>query len=124
MRFLWLFFPLFLFGASFITQMEYASMLYKNPRGIGCHKCHGEKGEGLLIAKYHDTKRIKDKDGVKKVLIPKEFRAPAIAKLSYERFKSALQTKQKGMPRYYLTNEEIKALYFYLQQINLEDSHE
>ena len=39
--------PVFLFGgSSFITPLEYASQLYKNPRGIGCHLCHGDNGEG------------------------------------------------------------------------------
>ena len=32
-------------------------MLYKNPRGVGCDKCHGEKGEGSLIVKYKEFNR-------------------------------------------------------------------
>jgi len=58
MRAFFLLFPLFLYGeSSFITRMEYSSLLYKNPRGIGCNKCHGLKGEGKLIAKYKEKKR-------------------------------------------------------------------
>jgi len=56
--------------------MEYASSLYKNPRGIGCQKCHGLKGEGKLIAKYIDTKRVKKGDKIITLKIQKEFRAP------------------------------------------------
>lgn len=50
---LFLLLPLYLYAASsFITPMEYSSSLYKNPRGIGCNNCHGEKGEGKLVATY------------------------------------------------------------------------
>jgi len=87
---------------SFITESEYASQLYHSPRGIGCYKCHGEKGEGRLIATYKDK-------GEKK-----EFRPPAINNLDYRAFQEAMKGRQKGMPRYYLTQEEIKALYTYL----------
>ena len=126
MRLLVLLLPLIVFGdTSFITQMEYASLLYKNPRGIGCNKCHGEKGEGKLIAKYKETKKIKEGKKFITVKIPKEFRAPAINALTYEKFKNSFDKRIKGMPKYYLTEGEIKALYFYLKQINLEkmDDH-
>lgn len=95
--------PLLSEEVSFITQGEYAAQLYKAPRGIGCHKCHGDKGEGRVIAKYKDKGESKS------------FNAPAINVLSYENFSDALQKRQAGMPRYFLTDEEIKALYFYLQ---------
>ena len=121
-RFLLLCFPLLLFGeASFITQMEYASLLYKNPRGIGCERCHGLKGEGKLIARYKVTKKLKEGERIVTLKIPKEFRAPPSNHLSYEAFHEALSEKRKGMPKYYLTEGEIKALYFYLQQVNLEE---
>ena len=122
MRFVLIFFPIFLYGeASFITQMEYASLLYKNPRGIGCNKCHGLKGEGKLIAKYKVTKRVKKGEKVITLKRQKEFRAPAINHLAYRRFHDVLGEKLKGMPKYYLTEGEIKALYFYLQKVNLEE---
>ena len=47
-----LLFATFAFCSEFITKSEYAKMLYQNPRGIGCHKCHGDKGEGALMVKY------------------------------------------------------------------------
>ena len=121
MRFLLLLFPFVLFGgSSFITQMEYSSLLYKNPRGIGCQKCHGLKGEGKLIATYKDTKKVKEGEKVYKIKVKKEFRAPAINKLDYKSFYNALTHTLRGMPKYYLTEGEIKALYFYLKQVNLE----
>ena len=105
-----LFLPLALFGqSSFITPMEYASQLYKNPRGIGCNKCHGEKGEGKVVAHYKHK-------GKKRVFHP-----GAINSLPYEQFEQALRSRIEGMPHYYLTTQEIKALYFYLQNCKLEE---
>lgn len=107
-----LFFLLFstIFAKStFITPMEYASSLYKNPRGIGCNKCHGEDGEGKLIAKY----KHKGKE--------KTFEAPAIKMISYEKFYKALSTRKNGMPRYFLTDSEIEALYRYLHRNDQEN---
>ena len=122
MRFLFLFFPFVLFGeSSFITEMEYASLLYKNPRGIGCHKCHGLKGEGKLIATYKETKKVKKGEKVYKIKVKKEFRVPAINMLTYKTFNDTLNRDVRGMPKYYLTEGEIKALFFYLKQVNLKE---
>jgi len=88
---------------SFITKMEYAKMLYSNPRGIGCISCHGKRGEGSVIAKYkHKGKQ-------------KELIAPAINSLSKKRFFKALEGSNSSvMPTYFLTNNEIEVLYFYV----------
>ncbi|WP_321778259.1 c-type cytochrome [Sulfurimonas sp.] len=106
MKYLLLFiFPIFLFGeTTFITPMEYASQLYKNPRGIGCHLCHGAKGEGKLIAKYIDKNESKT------------FMGPAINELDFALFYKALNKRKNGMPRYFLTKKELQALYLYLQE--------
>ncbi len=99
------FIPLYLVAdTSFITPMEYASQLYKNPRGIGCHHCHGENGEGKVIAIYIQKNKHK------------VFKAPAINKIQYHKFYNALNKKNKGMPRYFLTIKEINALYLYLHK--------
>ncbi|MBD3797437.1 MAG: cytochrome c [Campylobacterales bacterium] len=90
--------------SSFITPMEYASSFYKNPRGIGCNKCHGENGEGKVIANY----RHKGKE--------KAFLAPAINTVSYEKFYKALNERKMGMPRYFLIDSEVEALYRYLHK--------
>jgi len=86
----------------FITKMEYAKMLYSNPRGIGCNKCHGEKGEGTIISQY----TLKGKTVV--------LEAPNITNLSKERFFHALTTQHKVMPTYFLTWQEIDSLYYYV----------
>ena len=105
-----LFLPFILYAtSSFITPMEYSSQLYKNPRGIGCQHCHGDIGEGRLVAKYKHKGKTK------------EFRGSAINSLNYDEFYDALKHSKKGMPRYYLTDKEIKALFFYLQNAKIEN---
>jgi hypothetical protein len=102
---LFLFIPFVLFAnSSFITESEYASQLYKNPRGIACGLCHGEMGEGKVIARYvHKNKK-------------RSFIGPRINNIKYSEFYKALVSRKKGMPRYYLTPMEIEALYFYLHR--------
>ena len=87
---------------TFITPMEYAAQLYKNPRGIGCQHCHGGHGEGKLIAKYTHK-------GEKKT-----FEGPEISNLEFDTFYKALSKRKRGMPRYFLTLQEIKALYLFV----------
>jgi len=97
--------PVIVFAtSSFITESEYAAQLYKNPRGIACGLCHGDKGEGKLIAKYmHKNKK-------------KSFIGPPINSIKYSEFYKAMHLRKKGMPQYYLTSKEIEALYFYLHK--------
>ncbi len=92
---------------SFITIMEYSSQLYKNPRGIGCQNCHGERGEGKLVAKYVHNKEKKD------------FAGPAINKMEWGKFYYAMNKANNGMPRYYLTEKEVQTLYLYLTEEKL-----
>ena len=92
--------------STFISPLEYASQLYKNPRGIGCQHCHGDNGKGKLIAKYmHKNEK-------------KEFSGPQINKMDYKSFYKALNKRKRGMPRYYLTRKEIQALFLFLHQEN------
>lgn len=96
-----------LFGADFITQKEYAKMLYENPRGISCKNCHGSKGEEQILG-YYTHKGQKT-----------AYKVPNIQNLDYERFKNALNNTQDSksiMPNYSLTDEEIKSLYHYIKQ--------
>ena len=115
--------PLFLIGEDFITNEEYGKMLYENPRGIGCIKCHGKNGKGKLIAKYY----IINKDNKK---IYKQIVAPEITSIIWENFylklkKGVVLTDGKYrkinygvMPKYeYLTRSEIEAIYFYLKRL-------
>lgn len=90
---------------SFITQLEYGKMLYENPRGIGCVECHGQYGQGDKIANYMHKNQVKF------------IQAPRINNLDFNTFKKALQSGKRVMPRYYLTAEEIEAIYKYLQNL-------
>lgn len=90
---------------SFITNMEYAKMLYKNPRGIGCNKCHGINGEGKILARYKEKGKTA------------YLKSPNINSLSKEDFFKSFKKRHKIMPKYFLTYQEINSLYFYLQNI-------
>lgn len=98
------------FGDDFITRDEYMDMLYQNPRGIGCHKCHGLKGEGKILAKYYEN----DINSTKK--IKKNFVAPRINDLNLTEFKKGINSSKGIMPRYFLTDEEVVLLFEYLQK--------
>lgn len=105
--------PLFVMAeTSFISAKEYSAQLYKNPRGIGCHHCHGEKGEGKLVAKYIHKKE------------KKSFEGPSINKMEFQIFYRSLNERKKGMPRYYLTTKEIEALYLHIQIDEIEEKNE
>lgn len=100
---------------SFITKLEYGAMLYEKPRGVGCVSCHEKGNKNILIAKY------KELDRKTKKLIEKEIIAPAINNVSFEVFlqkMTADKTESKVMPSYFLTDNELKSLYFYIKNIN------
>jgi len=108
-------FPIFLLAKEnwFITKLEYGKMLYHNPRGISCAKCHGENAKGKIIAKYYIT----NKDKWKKIL--KIIKAPNIKNINFENFQKQLFHKNLSiMPKYnYLTPQEISAIYLYIQSL-------
>ncbi len=101
---------------SFLSDIEYGKMLYNNPRGIACSKCHGKKGKGgHKIAKYYD-----------KYGNPKLLKGSNITKYSLRELKDSLSNRFKDkknhrivrhkiMPIYYLTDEEIRGIYLYLK---------
>jgi len=97
-----------LFADSFITKFEYGAYLYDNPRGIGCNRCHGDKAQGKLIAKYKNSK--KDKGFL-------ELKGPNIQKVSITKLQQALQNPPTIMPTYNLTNQEIEALFIFLNEV-------
>lgn len=93
-----------LFAEDFISKIEYEKLLYKNPRGIGCNNCHGEKGEGSVIARYiHKGKN-------------KELIAPPISNISREKFYLALSNPKSIMPIYSLVDDEIESLYNFVNK--------
>ena len=102
---------------SFLLEVEYGEMLYRNPRGISCSKCHGKEGKGgHKIAKYYD-----------KYKNPKILKGADITKYSFKELKASLKNRYRDennrrvrhriMPMYYLTDEEVKAIYSYLQEV-------
>jgi hypothetical protein len=93
---------LLLSKTSFITPLEYASQLYKNPRGIGCQNCHGAHGEGRLVATYISHGK------------EKRFEGPDLRNLDFKTFMKGLSKSRRGMPKYYLTEDEVKALFLHV----------
>lgn len=81
-------------------------MLYANPRGISCSKCHGKNGEGKIIVEFRDIQG-------KQVL-----RGSDIRKNTFSDMIHAVNNYHQIMPQYYLTDEEVKAIYDYLKKKN------
>ena len=105
--FLPLFFVISLLSAEdFISEFEYGQMLYQNPRGVSCAPCHGDRGQGAQIARYR-TK------GGKEVAL----RGPDIRSSTLKTITEAVKKGPGVMPRYFLTKEEIHAIYTYIRQV-------
>lgn len=86
-------------------------MLYENPRGIGCNRCHGEDGsEQILGYTLQKDKKV-------------PFVVPSIQNLSYKEFARSLNEEKESksvMPTYFLTPNEITTLYNYIQEKSKE----
>ena len=113
------------FDNSFITKYEYGKMLYENPRGISCIKCHGDDAKGKVISTFtHIKNKVKYKCTIK---------SNDITSISYNDFLLTLDPNLKkpkikfdksqvcakiaygnSMPTYFLTKEELNSIYFYL----------
>ena len=102
---------------SFLSLLEYGKMLYKNPRGISCSKCHGKRGKGgTKIAKYYDkNKNIKL---LKSINITHYSLQDLTASLSNQYRENGRRKKHRIMPMYYLTKDEILAIFTYLKEQN------
>ncbi len=97
----------FLFGEDFISEFEYGQMLYKNPRGVSCASCHGDLGEGAYISSFVNSDDIEIK-----------FNGPDIRALNLKTFKKAVGKGGRIMPKYYLTDKEIEAIFKYIKIVN------
>ena len=86
----------------FLTLFEYGKALYKNPRGIGCIKCHGDNAEGAMISEIRQNGKAKN------------IAAPDIRGVNFIKFESALKNPKGIMPSYNLTSSELIALYKFL----------
>jgi len=114
---------------SFITKFEYGKMLYNNPRGISCAKCHGENGKGIVLSKF----KHKEKDKVYNC----EIKTDDITTISLANFTAKLNPEilvekpkiekddvcskmiyGNTMPRYFLTKNELESIYYYIIHIN------
>lgn len=113
---------------SFITKSEYGKMLYTNPRGIGCNSCHGDNAKGKKII---DFKQEHDKK-----IYNCELSVPNIKAVEYEKFSEKINSKKNPnkkfekeevcekliyyanvMPTYFLVEEEIEAIFYYVRSL-------
>ena len=113
---------------SFITKFEYGKMLYNNPRGIGCNSCHGDDAKGKKII---DFKQEHDKK-----IYNCNLSVPNIKDIDYAIFSEKINSKKNPnkkfekeevcekliyyanvMPTYFLVEEEIEAIFYYIQNI-------
>ncbi|RRS32637.1 MAG: cytochrome C oxidase subunit III [Epsilonproteobacteria bacterium (ex Lamellibrachia satsuma)] len=90
----------------FISHYEYGEMLYNNPRGVSCSQCHGKSGEGTTIVEFRDIHG-------KQVIKGSDIRQKDLSSMI-----DSVNRYHEIMPRYYLTDEEVKAIYDYLQKKN------
>ncbi|MCI0500800.1 MAG: hypothetical protein L0Y61_03525 [Epsilonproteobacteria bacterium] len=114
---------------SFITKYEYGKMLYNNPRGISCAKCHGENAKGISLSKFKHREKdkvyhceIKTNDITMISFV--DFTAkldPDILIEKYKFEKTDICNKMiygSTMPRYFLTKNELESIYYYITHIN------
>ena len=113
---------------SFITKYEYGKMLYHNPRGISCAKCHGDDAKGMEISKF--------KHVIKKRIYNCVVESQDITNIGFEKFKAKLDPDKKvkkpnfekdqvcekmiygnTMPKYFLTQDELESIYYYITNI-------
>lgn len=95
----------------FISDFEYGEMLYKNPRGISCAACHAKNGEGKKIVSYQEQNKtivIKGTD---------------IRSRTLDEIEAIVARNHPVMPKYYLTHEEVDAIYSYLQEMNEREGY-
>lgn len=113
---------------SFITKFEYGEMLYNNPRGIGCDTCHGNNAKGKEIVSFKHVYNKKKYDCVLKVPNIKNVEYNVFfekvnakknpkKKFSKEQVCEKLVYKASIMPTYFLVDEEIDAIYYYIKNL-------
>jgi hypothetical protein len=114
---------------SFITKYEYGKMLYNNPRGIGCNSCHGNDARGRKMVDFKQETRDKKIYNCSLVV-------PDIKDIDYQTFSKKINSKKNPnvkfekeqvcekliyysnvMPTYFLVEDEIDAIYYYIQNL-------
>jgi hypothetical protein len=110
----------------FITKYEYGKMLYKNPRGISCQRCHGEDAKGKLISRFiHIRKKIKYNCIIKSqditnteynIFIRKLDPSKKLRKIKFDKTQvCAKLVYGNTMPKYFLTKSEMDSIYYYIK---------
>jgi hypothetical protein len=114
---------------SFITKYEYGKMLYNNPRGISCAKCHGENAKGISLSKFKHREKEKvyhceiKTDDITMISLA-DFTAKLDSEVLVEKpqfDKADVCSKMiygSTMPRYFLTKNELESIYYYITHIN------
>ena len=114
---------------SFITKNEYGKMHYNNPSGIGCNSCHGNDARGKKMVNF--KQETKDKKIYNCSLV-----VPDIKNIDYQTFSAKINSKKNPnlkfekeqvcekliyyanvMPTYFLVEDEIEAIYYYIQNL-------
>ena len=113
---------------AFITTFEYGEMLYNNPRGIGCDTCHAKDAKGKKIVSFQHIYKKKKYDCVLnvpniknvdyKVFLEKvNSKKNPRKKFSKEQVCEKLIYKSSIMPTYFLVEDEVKAIYYYITNL-------
>lgn len=89
-------------SSAFLTAKEHGAMVYHQPRGVSCAKCHGGRAEGRTIATYTVKKESKT------------LFAPPLKGLDAKNLKNGLE-RHRGGPPYHLSSEEYESLAAFLQ---------
>jgi hypothetical protein len=98
----------------FLTEFEYSQMLYNYPRGVSCSVCHGKNGDEVFSIDYYGHY---GKSG--RVKKHRKLEVKPIYLLGFNEFKRALNSKRnRFMPEYRLSREEIKSIYYFIQKSN------
>ncbi len=113
MKNIYFLFPFLLLAQEdFISDFEYGEMLYNNPRGISCAACHAKNGEGKKIVSYQENNKT--------IVI----RGVDIRSHTLDEIETIVARNHPVMPKYYLTHEEVDAMYSYLQEMNRREKGE
>jgi len=114
---------------SFITKYEYGKMLYNNPRGISCAKCHGDDGKGMLLSSFKHTS--------KDVVYSCQVKTTDMTRISFQKFTEKLESDTllmdklkfekpqvcekliygNTMPKYFLTKDEQETIHYYITHV-------
>ncbi|WP_198306230.1 c-type cytochrome [Arcobacter vandammei] len=124
---------------SFITKYEYGKMLFNNPRGIGCNNCHGDDARGKKIVEFKHT--INEHKTNSKQEFNCSLVAPDIKYIEYDIFSKKINSKKNEnmkfekeqvcdkliyqanvMPTYFLVEDEIEAIYYYIQNMKEQNN--